>query len=392
MYQKFWNQFLIENEQSADKTFDFNDEPTSPDSSQPRMTGIKAYLHDKGYELHNYLGGGADGRVYRVIDKDTDKAMALKVISPSTVRQGGATQAIEREINNYKYIMNNRSSFGEKAKYFPVIYKTGIVDIPAEGETLDGRKERAGLIFMEELQQLPDTIAKKLFAMSGQLSGPNLERRDRTLFKNKTIIKNFLKEVMSVTRGITNDQEMINRIVDDAVKIYSNFSVAPNENAMYATDKHTKKPSPNYSSSKSSKKIPKKYKFSKYGKRLMASLIDSITKHTMQRHQDERQFTDVTAGMIFPKFDYNYRRPLTTTDSNTGDTPSDKSSVFVGFDEAFDEEGYIEANFPDAASLKQNIQAFKDLGIGFSDVHSQNVMMRPVTSDIVIVDVGRFVT
>jgi hypothetical protein len=32
------------------------------------------------------------------------------------------------------------------------------------------------------------------------------------------------------------------------------------------------------------------------------------------------------------------------------------------------------------------------LGIGFSDVHSQNVMMRPVTSDIVIVDVGRFVT
>jgi hypothetical protein len=386
MYQKFWNQFLIENEQSADATFNFDDEPTSPDSSQSSMTGIKAYLHDKGYELHDQLGGGADGRVFRVIEKDTKRAMALKVISPSTVRQGGATQAIEREINNYKYIMNNRSSFGEKAKYFPVIYKTGIVDIPAVGETLDGRKERAGLIFMEELLKLPDTMAKKLFAMSGKLSGTNLERRDRKLFKNKTIVKNFLKEIMSATRGITNNQEMIDRIVDDAIKIYSDFSVAPNKNALYATDKSTEKPSPN----RSSKKIPKKYKFSKYGKRLMASLVDSITKHTMQRHQDERQFTDVTAQMIFPKFDYNYRRPLTTTDSNTGETPSDRSSVFVGFDDAFDEEGYIEANFSDAANLKQNVQAFKDLGIGFSDVHSQNVMMRPVTSDIVIVDVGRF--
>jgi len=369
MYGKIWNQFLLENDSNrqipADPTFDIElDQPTAPDPPERKPTGIKAYLSDSDYYVDSLLGSGADGKVYRIADKNTGRKMALKVISPSTAR--GYGQDLEREVKNYKFLMNNRKSFGEKAKYFPIVYRTGLVDIPKPFETADGRKERAGLVFMEELEQLPDDLVKKLFAMSGKVKGSNLAQRDKILFKNETLTKNFLTRVLQQGRVVSSDK--ISKIVDNAVKIYSNFSISPNINALIAVEDETKK------------------LLSKYGRRLLASLVQSVIKYDSQAHEDKKKLSKSFATSLHRPFKYNYRRPLKTTDT---ERESDES-VYVGFDEAFDEEGYIDSNFPEAEALKKQVQAFEELGISFFDVHSGNVMMRPNTNDIVIVDVGRF--
>lgn len=362
MYQKFWKQFLAE--QNADATYKFDaDQPTSPDPIGMKPTGIKAYLLDSEFYIDTLLGGGADGMVYRIGDKKTGRKMALKVISPSTAR--GVGQDLEREVKNYKSLMNNRASFGEKAKYFPVVYRTGIMDIPKPFETVDGQKERAGLIFMEELEPLPDDLVNKLFAMSGKVKGSNLSQRDKILFKNNTLVKNFLTLILQQARVVTSGK--IDKIVDNAVKLYSDFSTSPNINALLATEDETKK------------------KLSKYGARLFATLIQSIIKYDSQPHEDKKKLSKSFAVSLNRPFNYNYRRPLKTTDTETKE-----QSVYVGFDEAFDEEGHVDSNFPEAETLKKQVQAFEELGISFFDVHSKNVMMRPKTNDIVIVDVGRF--
>tara|TARA_B100001093_G_C26850567_1_gene1024919 strand:+ start:1103 stop:2200 length:1098 start_codon:yes stop_codon:yes gene_type:complete len=363
MYQKFWKQFLIEQE-TAGPTFKFNaDEPTSPDPIVNKQTGIKAYLSDSDFYVDTLLGSGADGKVYRIADKKTGRKMALKVISPSTAKGHG--QDLEREVKNYKFLMNNRASFGQKAKYFPVVYRTGLVDIPKPFETIDGRKERAGLIFMEELEPLPDDLVKKLFAMSGKVKGSNLSQRDKILFKNEKLVKNFLTLILQQARIVTSDK--IDKIVNNAVKLYSDFSISPNMDALLATENETKK------------------ELSRYGVRLFATLLQSIIKYDSQAYEDEKKLFKSFAVSLNRPFKYNYRRPLKTTDTQTRE-----KSVYVGFDEEFDEEGYVDSNFPEAENLKKQVQAFEELGISFFDVHSKNVMMRPDTKDIVIVDVGRF--
>ena len=166
MYQKSWNQFLIEQEGLVGTTVDFppanskrigrkrgaSDKPLrAPPQARshpsPFTTGIGAYLISKGYDLDTKLGGGVDGIVYRAIDKKTGKNVAVKIVLRTT--QGD----MKREAANYKFILDNRDSLGQYAKYFPVVYSSEIDQIPANKETMEGRKVEAAIIIMEQLDQ-----------------------------------------------------------------------------------------------------------------------------------------------------------------------------------------------------------------------------------------------
>ena len=72
MYQKFWNQFLLE-QNDAPSTFILGDEkPTKPDLKPERrpLTGLKLFLSEKGYYLDKMLGSGQDGKVYKATNKN----------------------------------------------------------------------------------------------------------------------------------------------------------------------------------------------------------------------------------------------------------------------------------------------------------------------------------
>ena len=179
MYNRVWNQFLIEQENLAGSTIDFPEiipvrkEPAPTRSyPSPFTTGIGAYLISKGYDLDTKLGGGVDGTVYRAIDKKTGKNVAVKVVLSTT--QGD----MKREAANYKFILDNRESLGQYAKYFPVVYSSEIDQIPAHKETMEGRKIEAAIIIMEQLELLPDDIARSLFTTNTHYRKDKKARRD----------------------------------------------------------------------------------------------------------------------------------------------------------------------------------------------------------------------
>ena len=117
----------------------------------------------KGYDLDSKLGDGVDGEVYAAINKKTGQKVAVKFVPRTT--QGD----MNREAENYKFIKDNRAALGKYAKHFPVVYSSTIEEVPLKKkEPIDGRKMENAVIFMEELEQLPDVVARSLFPSSGQ--------------------------------------------------------------------------------------------------------------------------------------------------------------------------------------------------------------------------------
>jgi hypothetical protein len=129
MYNKFWNQFLMEASQS---TFDFEDDSTRADpqtvasQEEPDVssaTGVGAYLISKGFYPDKELGRGKDGVVVGATNKRTGQKVAVKFVRQTTDGD------MRREAKNYETIKNKRNSLGEFAKHFPVVYSSSIEEV-----------------------------------------------------------------------------------------------------------------------------------------------------------------------------------------------------------------------------------------------------------------------
>jgi len=213
MYQKFWKQFLAE---QSDATYKFvpdseqlagdvpappalptlpPDEPVRQDARQ--LKGVRAFIDELGFRYDKFLGGGADGRVYRALDKKTGQAVAIKTIDTRNTSQ----ETARREIENYGFVMRNRDSFGENGKYLPVVYKAEMGAIPFPGQNIEGRKYAAGFIIMEELKPLPSEVSKVLFAVGGRTPAVKAarEKRDKRFFRNPEFVSGLLNIAWSLT-------------------------------------------------------------------------------------------------------------------------------------------------------------------------------------------------
>ena len=188
MYEKFWGQFLAE-QTVADPTFHFEPDGAISSGTPQRnraTTGIRAFLRDRGLQYDKYLGGGVDGRVYRTFDGETGRTIAVKFINT----QRTSLETARREVRNYGFVKENRDSFGEYAKYLPVVYKAEMAGVPAEDQTMDGTLIVNGVVYMEELEPLPSEVARSLFAVGspGDKSKAARVKRDRRLLKNPTMV------------------------------------------------------------------------------------------------------------------------------------------------------------------------------------------------------------
>ena len=199
MYQKFWKQFLTE--QNADATYEFlpdtrelaADAPSAPalptlpqdepvEREPQEQTGLRAFLESKGLQYNRYLGGGQDGRVIRAYKVDTGQMLAVKFINVAKT----SMETARREVRNYEFVKKNRDSFGEDAKYLPVVYDAEMVGVPLPDQTMEGRLIVHGVIYMEELEPLPSEIARNLFAVGGTSAATMAakEKRDSFLDNN----------------------------------------------------------------------------------------------------------------------------------------------------------------------------------------------------------------
>ena len=393
MYQKSWNQFLIEQEGLVGTTVDFppanskrigrkwgaSDKPLrAPPQARshpsPFTTGIGAYLISKGYDLDTKLGGGVDGIVYRAIDKKTGKNVAVKVVLSTT--QGD----MKREAANYKFILDNRESLGQYAKYFPVVYSSEIDQIPAHKETMEGRKIEAAIIIMEQLELLPDDIARSLFTTNTHYRKDKKARtqRDKRLFKSYKLVGNLINMAISLTDPASTSpfisfeaQEKIEKSI--ITRMFGKTRYAPGRPAGVS-------PLGVQGLTDEAKELMNLFVNVTY----TSILRDPTSEADMDLVMD---YKDTIRRDLANAFVKAYSRPIVS--GGVSDTLA-VGSKLKGFDQYYSSEDEVGDHFPESVGIRKAMQALSGEGLKPFDVHNGNVMMRPKTNEIVIVDLGRF--
>jgi hypothetical protein len=374
MYQKFWNQFLLEQD-DAPSTFILGDEkPTKPDPKQERrpLTGLKLFLSEKGYYLDKLLGSGQDGKVYKATNKKTGQTVAIKTIDAD---QGGGASA-EREVKNYKFVKDNYNSFGGYKKYLPVVYEASMEDIPVQGEGMDGTKKKQGFIVMEQLEPLPN-VARSLFAALGNSERNKRAReiRDKRLLKNPKLVSSLLNIAWSLMGQEGNYLTMDAQLAAEK-RIMERF---------FAGRLPAVRPEP----------YIRKMAMSEMGKKLMMLYIQ-ITYEEMLKHSESEehgniihQYKQHMKESLLISFEKAYSKPLV---SGAEGRELSQTSALRGMDQFYGQEDELEQEFPEIMFVRDAMKRFADREFRPFDVHAGNVMMRPGTNDIVIVDLGRFNT
>lgn len=373
MYQKFWNQFLIE---TADPTFSLDDdEPTRPDPKpeQRALTGLKLFLSEKGYYLDNLLGSGQDGKVYKATNKETGQTVAIKTIDAD---QGGGASA-EREVKNYKFVKDNYNSFRAYKKYLPVVYEASMEDIPVEGEGAEGIKKKQGFIVMEQLEPLPTDVARSMFAALGNSDTNKRAReiRDKRLLKNPKLVSSLLNIAWSLMGEQGNYLTMDAQLAAEK-KIVEQF---------FSGTLPAVRPDP----------YIRRMAMSDLGKKLMMLYVQISYKEMLnhaasEAHRDIiEQYKQHMKEALIIGFERAYQKPLV---SGAEGRELSQDSALRGMDQFYGQEGELEEEFPEIRNVREAMKRFADRELRPFDVHAGNVMMRPGTNDIVIVDLGRFNT
>ena len=373
MYQKFWNQFLTE---TVEPTFNLNgDQPTKPDPQPERraLTGLKLFLSEKGYYLDKMLGSGQDGKVYKATNKETGQTVAIKTIDAD---QGGGASA-EREVKNYKFVKDNYNSFRGYKKYLPVVYEASMEDIPVEGEGMDGTKKKQGFIVMEQLEPLPTDVARALFATGGNSEKNKRAReiRDKRLLKNPKLVSSLLNIAWSLMGEEGNYLTM--KAQEAAEKrIVERF---------FAGRLPIVPPMP----------YIRKMAMSEMGKKLMMLYVqityeEMLNNPESEAHRDTiEQYKQHMKEALIGAFEKAYSKPLV---SGAEGRELAQTSALRGMDQFYGQEDELEQEFPEIMFVRDAMKKFASREFRPFDVHAGNVMMRPGTNDIVIVDLGRFNT
>jgi hypothetical protein len=398
MYQKFWKQFLAE---QSDATYKFEpdsrelardvpappalptmvpDEPIRPDPrevirSSSSLSGFKAFLKSKGLQYRKNLGSGQDGFVVRAFNVETGQMLAVKFINAART----SMETARREVRNYEFVKRNRESLGEDAKYLPVVYDAEMAGVPAMGETMDGRLVVHGVIYMEELEPLPSEVARNLFAVGGTtpVTMAAKDKRDRRLFKNPKLVSSLLNVAWSLTDPATTSGFMSmeaqfaaeKRIIRDFFK--DEYDLEQIEQDPYV-------------------------RHSRFGKqaKILASLYIRITYEEMLKNPEDetdlpivRDYESTIKEDLLDSFTKAYIKPLVT---GAAGRQLRHASGLRGFDDFYGMEKDFEEAFPETAGVRAAMKKFAGRDFKPFDVHANNVMMRPKTNDIVIVDLGRF--
>jgi hypothetical protein len=389
MYQKFWNQFLTE---AVEPTFNLdNDEPTKPDpqpvASQekpetsepektpdiPSATGVGAYLISKGFYPDKELGRGVDGVVVGATNKKTGQKVAVKFVRQTT--EGD----MRREAKNYETIKNKRNSLGEFAKHFPVVYSSSIEEVPLDGEPIDGQKIPTAVIIMEQLEELPKEVAVGLFPTGdlGRKNAKAIQKRDKRIFKNDKLVGGMIGLAYSLLENanawtpnfpVDAEIEVSEEIMNNFKELKIPIQEPPGWNKLFQ---------------------------SKQGL-FLATLFMKLTYEKMVEiapNEDEKNLVlDYEQSIKKTLMEIFYKAYSRSVISGAVQGAAAPYSTLRGLDQFYGQEKEIEKSFPESMSVRKAMKALGMEGLKPFDVHSGNVMMRPKTKEIVIVDLGRFKT
>lgn len=391
-----WNEFLFEQEQSTVKDPSLKTTNTTARQSMlansddgtiivPRgVTVEKHILSEMGFTLGKLLGQGKYGSVFMAQDEETGRRLAVKLIIGSNYSD------VQREVKNYKFLINNRDKLGNGKKYFPEVYSSELKRYrfsPSEVNPNPPLND-VGVIMMELLAPLPKRIKTDLIATGGLETGPqgrfarqrvDFTTRDKRLFKNHDVIFNLAKSAIKGSQLLQNltsrfFAEMLDTVGRKAVNRFLKGDYQDIDGEAYSALQYIV--SDNWRGSISSRQGQvlflltltelHSYMFPEGGQPKIAYMNDSLIGNIYNQ--------------VFESFLRAYVRPVIPGTFS----PDDSREIMQPQDSSALEE------FPEAVNFVQFMQDMKQIGVVGRDMHSGNFLMRPSDNEIVVVDLGLF--
>ena len=375
-----WRTFVEEVEPTVTR-------PPAPEVKRTFPRRLEAILEERGFYVNRFIDEGKYGQVWELEGSNSGRRSAVKVVS--TLLAG---QQINKEEANYRWILENRSSLPAKVKEHLVnVYS---VDRFAGEDLTDHRGQPyqmdsgALVIIMELLAPAPERILKDLLATGedDEISPHKISR----IFKDEGAINDLVTDMVKQIEGqMTAAIERwsswhVNTLVKDVVNAFlTNDKASARENLYVDYGKLQY-----YVFGES---------FKPHGQRLLnilfnkidSMLPDYVKKYALNKDQDpelkdyyanRRQHIMQSVSYDLDQALHYYIKKQVVPLSYGAPTPAYTGGAGE----------QTQAAFPEAAGL---LDAMKYLDIENytpKDMHSKNIMMRPDSGQLVMVDVGLF--
>jgi len=336
-----WRQFLVE---------------------QKEFESIDLLLNElypgEGWFVQDRLGAGQGGEVFLIQNEKTIEKRALKVVQPSS-------RFYDKEAANYEWVLNNRDTLPEDVKkYLPNVF------------SVKRSKSGVDLIQMEVLQDAPQQVLDDLIVPHASRDSQT-KRKDDIILSDMTAVKDILERALKfdLERFVSTGPKSHDRIIRLIVSAWKDFY-----------DQTTKAVFPDEEMPKSIEMQPNweepREKLIDITARIFKPIIQSFWEANPRfPRRSLKQKIDNELDSLKNELRYNLEDmlglaviPLSVGDTRKTLDPEKRKL------------------FPEAQGLLSALEILKkDYKFIARDIHSKNVMARPESGDLVIVDLGLFV-
>ncbi len=364
------------------------DTATAPKPEKPKRVmppRLKELLEDRGFYVNRFLDEGKYGKVWEIEGSNSGRRLAVKVVS---VLLGG--QQVDTEEKNYRWILENRASLPDEVRQHLVnVYS--VDRIPGE-DIVDPRRgqpyqmsEGALVVIMELLAPAPKEVLGTLL----------LDDPDEEIPTNK--IKRTFASEGAVTELVTSMAKSISPHMTAAVDRWSKWHLDtlikqvtsaflsgenPRENMYVDYDRLSRYHAPS---------------FKPHGPRLLNIFFDKVDKmlpdfvkqYELDKQKDPRMkeyfgtrrqaVMDTTSKELDYRLFYGLKKQVVPMTYRYG-----PEAQLGGADK------YTQETFSEAEGLLNAMEYLHGKNFSPRDMHTGNVMMRPDSGQLVMVDVGLF--
>jgi len=363
------------------------DTATAPKPEKPKRVmppRLKELLEDRGFYVNRFLDEGKYGKVWEIEGSNSGRRLAVKVVS---VLLGG--QQVDTEEKNYRWILENRASLPDEVKQHLVnVYSVDRIpgkDIVNHREQPYQMAEGALVVIMELLAPAPKEVLGTLL----------LDDPDEEIPTNK--IKRTFASEGAVTELVTSMAKSISPHMTAAVDRWSKWHL--NTLIKQVTSAFLSGENPRENMYVDYGRLSRYHapSFKPHGPRLLNIFFDKVDKmlpdfvkqYELDKQKDPRMkeyfatrrqaVMDTTSKELDYRLFYGLRKQVVPMTYRYG-----PEAQLGGADK------YTQETFSEAEGLLNAMEYLHGKSFSPRDMHTGNVMMRPDSGQLVMVDVGLF--
>ena len=377
-----WRKFVNEEDTRYDE-----DGNVLPDLPDRHTTAIE----EAGYTLIKYLGEGRMGVVYEVEDKETRQRLAAKIV-------GRHLPQYYSERKNYNWIIQNRDKLPDDVKEY-------VVDVYNLFEDSSGKHL---IIFMELLKPAPENVVNQIFSSTAALKGEYSPEKEERLLKDENAVYEVILDALkknSVLRAERKYMGIREKPMQEAAKralrtYLVNKTVPKNTvpNVYTMVDIYDDSPGKQSFLTGKPQKTPRSPQWRNLFNAILNEMEELIVQTRVREAEDATEdairthlrttgkdgggisvFWAAAAGLEEDLTYYvNKKQVIPLTYGMPKDRPLGGSGPGV------------QGAFPEIEGILNAMKELTQMGFSPRDMHTENIMMRADTNQLVMTDVGLF--